>query len=586
MKNRIITIISAIFITSTLGACQQASQRSGGSVVGNGILRFHHETYDFGFEYNAELTLTQKSNSLTTLNNAKLLRDTKIPVSNVEFEVIETEQDDVDGVLALARSKAPQALWQQTQISGVKGVYSRSSSETELTSEYFYIIGEKTVLNIRVEAVAAGQGIALINPTLESLTFDTKSPTIHEAFFDPPVIKAGQTTKLKIRASDNMTAISGTNTLGNVGVGLEEKCRYLTTSDWHQIDVCAGFREIGNGWFEFDIPTNPRTPEGQYTLHPLTIWDEAGNPTSLTPNFKKGVFQVSISNTDNEIPLAYLTLTNENPDNMAPKISNIRFEPSQIHAGEKGKLIFSAHDDDPAFVVNDIWPTARHKFFYRYPREDLPKDSEYEPTEYSLKFGSSAKQRPDGDWEVEFSSEKSIPAGIYEFFFNARDAVGNISDTIFLDINVSNKNPIDREGPRVQAVVASKNSYIPGETVTIKVQVTDNLSGVDEKPNFNWFQACRVGVKNRNPTEEDKNFKMRVQMCDSQFRHLEGDWYAIDFKLGANIPTGEYWLPAFQVQDRVGNRTYVQTSDGSDIYNYRFSEETTRVPVVTFRVDR
>jgi hypothetical protein len=278
-------------------------------------------------------------------------------------------------------------------------------------------------------------------------------------------------------------------------------------------------------------------------------------------------------------------VTNENPDNTAPKISNLRFEPAQIRAGERGKFVFSAHDDDPAFVVNDIYPTARHKFYYRYPRTDLPINAEYDPTEYSLQFASSAKQRPDGNWEVDFTSEKSIPAGIYEFTFNARDAVGNISPTIFAEINISNESPLDREGPRVQKAIASKSSYLPGETVTIKIQVIDNLSGVDEKPNFNWFQTCRVGVKNRKATAEDKNSKMRIQLCDSQFRHLEGNWYAIDFKLGKNIPTGEYWLPGLEVQDRVGNRTYVQAAEGAAIYNYRFSGQKTGIPVVTFRVE-
>ena len=581
MKHNILKLLIGLLFVS----CQQVHQRSGGSVVGNGMIRFHNDTYDFGFEYNSALTLTEKSTTHIVLDNEKFIGDPKTQTSHVEFEVIESANTDADAILVLAKSRVPQAVWLQTGTSGVAGVYTKTSNESQLTSQYFYLIGQNSVLNVRVEAVAAGDGITLISPTLDSLTFDTKSPVIHEAVFDPPVIKAGQTAKLKIRASDNMTAISGTNPFGNVGVGLEEKCRYLTTSDWHQIDVCAGFRDLGNGWFEFDIPTNPRTPEGQYTLHPLTIWDEAGNPAVLTPNFQKGVFQVSVSSIETEIPLIYLTVTNENPDNTAPKISNIRFEPSHLHAGERGKFIFSAHDDDPAFVVNDIYPTARHKFYYRYPRTDLPINAAYDPTEYSLQFASSAKQRPDGDWEVDFTSEKSIPAGVYEFSFNARDAVGNISPTIFAEINISNESPIDREGPRVQKVVASKKSYLPGETVTIKIQVIDNLSGVDEKPNLNWFQTCRVGVKNRNATAEDKNSKMRIQMCDSQFRHLEGNWYAIDFKLGKNIPTGEYWLPGFEIQDRVGNRTYVQAAEGAAIYNYRFSGQKTVIPVVTFRVD-
>jgi len=582
MKHNIFNILLALSFVS----CQQVHQRSGGSVVGNGMLRFHNDTYDFGFQYNSSLTLTEKSAAHIILDNAKFIGDPKTPTSHVEFEVIETETTDADGILALAKNKAPQALWIQTETSGIKGVYTKISNESQLNSEYFYLIGQKSVLNIRVDAVAAGKGITLINPTIDSLTFDTKSPVIYEALFDPPVVKAGQMAKLKIRAADNMTAISGTNPFGNVDVGLEEKCRYLTTSKWHQIDVCAGFRDLGNGWFEFDIPTNPRTPEGQYTLHPLTIWDEAGNPASLTPNFQKGVFQVSVSNKETDIPLTYLTVTNDNPDNNAPKISNLRFEPAHIRAGERGKFVFSAQDDDPAFVVNDIYPTARHKFYYRFPRADLPLDAEYDPTEYRLQFGSAAKQRADGDWEVEFTSEKSIPPGTYEFSFSAIDAVGNISATIFSDINISNENPIDREGPRLQSVVASKSSYLPGETVTIKIEVSDNLSGVDDKPNQNWFQTCRMGVENRNPTEGDKNSKMRIQMCDSQFRHLEGNWYAVDFKLGKNIPTGEYWLPAFEIQDRVGNRTYIDTAQGAAVYNYRFSREKSDVPVVTFRVGR
>lgn len=74
------------------------------------------------------------------------------------------------------------------------------------------------------------------------------------------------------------------------------------------------------------------------------------------------MFQVSVSNKETDIPLTYLTVTNDNPDNNAPKISNLRFDPTHIRAGERGKFVFSAHDDDPAFVVNDIYPTARHKF--------------------------------------------------------------------------------------------------------------------------------------------------------------------------------------------------------------------------------
>jgi hypothetical protein len=356
---------------------------------------------------------------------------------------------------------------------------------------------------------------------------------------------------------------------------------------WDGIESCSEFKTLGNDWYEYEIQTNVRMKEGQYLLHPLTVWDSAGNPLELIPDYGQGVYRSNNAEDQTLIPLAYLRITNSAPDMEAPKLENARFEPAVLTAGEESKLIFEASDNDPNFAPTKFCEKARHRDWFRFSRTDIPSTPDINPVEYSVSACSEPIKRADGSWEVKVMSERGLPPGEYTMDFGVQDSVKNLSNLVSPSIFIRNHGDVDLEGPKVLSVKTDRPSYKRGETGRILINATDAISGIKEQANDAVIKVCRKSFVPKERALNDLNAATRILVCDNSIKHVEGHWYAMEFKLAENVPTGTYMLPEIQISDRVGNSTIIttsgQTSDGA-LYHIKLSDAPTQLKVLSVEI--
>jgi hypothetical protein len=572
-----------IFGGSTLG-CQRKHQASGGTVIGNGIIRYHDKTYDYFFEYPKDLEFKRISESIIRLDNNKFSANNS---SKITFSIINVAEPSANTLESYAAQFSASNDWRSTDSANIKGLYYRRQSADRLDARYIYQISKETLLDVRADASTVGNGIALISTVIASIDFDTTSPVIHEVTFEPAVAKAGQTVKLKFRATDNMGTILGRSPTGSVSIRIDETCRTLMDESWDGVESCSNLKAVGSDWYEYEIQTNARMKDGKYLLHPMTIWDSAGNPLELLPDYERGVYRSNNPEDQTLIPLAYLQVTNSDADTEAPKLTNVRFEPAFLTAGEESKLVFEATDNDPNFAPNKFCEKARHRDWFKFSRTDIPSTPDIDPVEYAVSACSEPVKREDGDWEVRLTSEKGLPPGEYVMEFGVNDSVKNLSNTVSVSLFITNSGKIDLEGPKVLSIKTDRAIYKRGETGKILIQVKDDISGIKDQANDAVTKFCRKGFVPRKRPSSDVNATTRILVCDNSLKHVEGDWYSTEFKLAENVPTGTYILPEIQISDRVGNSTILTTSGQTaddPLYQIKHSERTTQLSILSLEI--
>lgn len=567
-----------IGILMLFSACQM-SRKQGGSMVGNGTIKFHNDLYDYSFLYDSRLHLIEESKEKVIIENSRSALAMRQKISKISFIINAVQGMNAEKLFTYATQKNPQANWSSILVSGVPGWFFRNENQESLNAEYLFLLGESAILHVTLEANAEADGIKLLTPIIDTLGFDTSSPVVHEAYFDPATVKAGETAKFKFRATDNMSGIRGTDPYGNVHEVIERKCRQLS-GQVNFVESCGNFRHLQDDWYEFDVPTHPRMKPDDYILYPVVIWDGAGNSLTLLSSRETGLIETF--DKQKSLPLALLKVLNDEPDTKAPNLSDVRFEPASLRAGESGKIIFAASDDDPAFDVK-ICEAALLENTSDYLRTDSSPNQAPQQVDFGVSICNKTRKRDDGMMEVEFNTEQHLAPGKYSLHLKISDAVGNSSDVIKVSLNITSDREIDTAGPVLLDAQVSKAEYRTGETGTVLLKIVDNLSGVS-KDSFRNFRSCDFGFINALIDKDNWSAGYRLQLCDSQFRHIEGDWYAIDFTLGTNLPTGEYWLPSFSFSDTIGNRTNMTTYKGK--YSHVLSGQETTIPALRFRVVR
>ncbi len=574
-----LTIFSGLMI-----GCQRKHQASGGSVVGNGIIRYHDETYDYFFDYGQGLDLNKISDTKVRLDNRKVITNN---VSEITFSIVKLSETGTTSLESYASQVSASSDWRAINSSHVKGLYIRSETNSNLDAKYIYQLNKDTLLEVKADASAVGNGIAMISNVIASIEFDTTSPVIHEVAFEPTVAKAGQTVKLKFRATDNMGTILGRSPTGSVSIRIDETCRTLMDESWDGVESCSNLKAIGNDWYEYEIQTNDRMKAGKYLLHPMTIWDSAGNPLELWPDYERGVYRSNKVDDQTLIPLAYLQITNNSPDTEAPKLTNVRFEPALFAAGEESKLIFDATDNAPNFAPYKFCHKARHRDWFKFSRTDIASTPDIDPVEYSVSACSEPVKRADGSWEVRLISEKGLPPGEYVMEFGVNDSVRNGSNIVSASLFITNLGKIDLEGPKVLSIKTDRLSYKPGETGRVLIKATDDISGIKDHANDVVTKFCRKSFMPQEQSLTDVNASARILLCDNSIKHVEGDWYSMEFTLADNVPTGKYILTEIQISDRVGNTTTLTTSSqtaNGTLYQVKHSDAETQLNILSIEI--
>lgn len=580
-------LIILVTMASIIASCQKKDGGSGGSVVGNGFVRYHDKTYDYFFEYARDLTLTELSSDSRVLHNESATRSYGSRKSTINFEVVRLAEHGAASIAEYIAKISNDSSWQTLNQPKAKGFYKKNTANNELEAHYVFKLSNDVILDVTANAFPDANGIALMSHVLDSIGFDTTPPIIHEVLFEPSTVRAGDVAKLKVRATDNMNNIRDRASNGSVGVRLEQNCRSLVNKNWELTEACGEFRAVGNDWYEIEVPTNPRMKTGEYILHPLTLWDDAGNSIELFHDIDKGVYQSGSSSDQTQIPLVYLRVENSSEDSKAPTLANVYFDPPSIRAGEPTKLIFISEDNDMNFQPHNFCERALNHEWFKYTREDLPKNAEFDPTEYSVKACKNPIKRSDGSWEVEIETAKGLPPGDYEMDFLVRDVAGNKSELRSAVLYIETGDKVDQVGPEIIAIRTDKSSYKRGETGRIYIKATDELSGISNNLSLGLASFCRQRLVPKERYMLHHNTSEQVFICDGTFKKTGDDWYSMDFKLPEKLNIGEYILPEFSITDRVGNSTILRADmKNSETQNYKikYKEQDANISVLQFNV--
>lgn len=586
-KNQYYFIAFFVAVMSVFVSCQRKDGGSGGSVVGNGFVRFHDKNYDYFFEYARDLTLTELSSDRLLLHNEAATKSNGYKTSTIHFEVVRLAERGVSSIVDYTAKVGEGLIWQPLNTPKAKGFYKKAATNAALDAHYVFKLNNDIVLDVTATAFHEANGIVLISQVLDSIGFDTTPPIIHEVLFEPSTVRAGDIARLKVRATDNMNTINDRAPNGSVGVRIEQTCRSLMDNDWEVTEACGEFKALGNDWYEIDVPTNDRMKTGDYILYPLTLWDDAGNSIELIHDIDRGIYRSGLNSDQTQLPIAYLHVENSSEDTKAPTLTNVYFEPPRIKAGEPTKLIFNSTDNDMNFEPHNFCERALHREWFKFTRTDLPTNADFDPTEYSVNACRKPIKRSDGSWEVEIETTDGLPPGDYEMNFRVRDMAGNKSELQSAAVYISNQNNIDQVGPNIQAIRTNKSTYKRGETGRIYIKATDDLSGVSENLNLGLASFCRQRLVPKKSYLLDQKTQEQVFVCDGTFKKTGNDWYSMDFKLPEKVNIGEYILPEFSIKDRVGNTTilkaYTKTSESIN-YQNKHTGKDDNIPVLHFTV--
>lgn len=551
-------ILVLLFVLPIMAlSCRSPQERSRGSIIGNGMIRFQNPIYQYSFEYDSRLTLIEQSQELVALEDRNLAGPRGLGVSKGVFEIVKVPTMESNDLLSYAEAKFPEHAWKPIDGYGVPGVAQISRSSIQ-SFDYLFFLEKRSVLQVHITLGSSDQGAELIKKVMDSLTIDKESPVIREMYFDPPTVRAGSTAKLKVHATDNFGVVFDRTSEQSAGFERYRQCRnFLNTDSARKIKIpsCGALRFLGNDWYEMEIPIPARLRRGSFTLESLTIGDEAGNIASVSfPGFycKSGTgFPCDGSMTPKPIRFAPLEVENDDPDVQAPILRNVRFEPATIVAGEASKLIFDASDDDPGFSVK-----AQISLF-ALRKGDVRTDSLSTEREQSIYVNQPfafdpPRHRDDGSWEITFRSEAYMRPGNYDISFTVGDRAYNEASS-HSPLIVRNDGIIDSESPRLFEIKASKNQYKRGEPATMLIRASDNLSRIEI---LTWGGEAGCSSKVGLSLFVGSNFSRTVAVCAKDFRHVNGDWYAFELMLGENVPAGLYQIQSFILRDGVGNIGY------------------------------
>ena len=188
------------------------------------------------------------------------------------------------------------------------------------------LLAAAMVLSMPLGAYAQGTGEEENSTDLvQPYVVDTEAPKVNRISIDKTNLKAGETAKVTVEASDDVSGVK----IFSAGFKKEgSKEDYITTQFSTSKNPCVAELEI-----------SPYLPSGTYVLDSIQIIDNAGNHRYYDAEPADGYTE--------KLPNSIsITVTNDDEvDTEAPKVSRISIDKINLKAGETAKVTVEASDD-------------------------------------------------------------------------------------------------------------------------------------------------------------------------------------------------------------------------------------------------
>lgn len=604
MSGRIILVGLVIFLSgcnesenSSIKSSKQSMQLSGGINVGNPTeprLKTYFSTdYHFAVRYAEGLSLKIVSSDEFSISNAENAKD----VSEVRFKVLKdlngADIKSVEGLLAALNEQFPQDKYQPISFRGASGFYSTSRQGTNLESNYYILNSNSILIHAHIHAVESDRGIDLIAPIVNTFAYDIEAPKILELKMEPNVIRAGDTARLLVHATDDVSGIYLWGTVGGIPVGAPLPGSVEDTSN-------ASIQPLGNDWYEFKFPVNRFAAPGDYSLNEFWLIDNAINVTILRRTSFND-FYYGDSQTDLPV-LKYTVINDGTVVTEGPSVKMVRIEPESLVAGEPAKLFFQV-EASAAGVSSEV--RSCPKFQLNGPL--------YVPIYYtdpgSARIGCNRKVRSEGDnwYSIDLELNKYMPSGKYSlsrlevsndadrsttlfacddpsspstwkcqspgqyFYFEN----GRLSSLPVLVANVENSGSIDTTAPVVYEMKLENTEVKAGGMGRLLFKAIDDVSGLN-------MEAAYAEIRSL-----ESHHSALIGWSDRMIS-LGDQWYSMQFYIGPYVPSGEYFSN-LHLSDLANNRrelmaySHLIQSGQQSIYT---TNQDIKIPILKFKVMR
>ncbi|MCP4695553.1 MAG: hypothetical protein GY862_01705 [Gammaproteobacteria bacterium] len=339
----------------------------------------------------------------------------------------------------------------------------------------------------------------LVYPVFSLSQEDTTPPVLESLVINPPIVSDGETIAIAVKATDDLAGIDHIVLFINNPQGQGESSASLLSFDAATQTYTRSFQ----------VPQYASS--GPWYISQIQLHDKAGNVNTLNHNA--------------EIQLGF-QVNSQTPDSLPPELHNIEITPDSVEANQDVQISVHATDDLSgidkvvAFVTNpngdgerSVTPMTFDAATQRYVRTfhvpDLAPSGEWRVSQIQLY---------DNAWnQVSFNHEQEI---------NATFSVG------------CPQPPCDTGRPVLHSIEITPDTVNDGESVTVSVHATDDLSGIESVVLFVTM-----------PSGDGERSAPQLYFDEQTQR------YTRTFTVPQFGQSGEWHISQIQIKDKASNET-------------------------------
>ena len=537
-----------------LSALVATSAGAGGIGVTNG--NRVHSLSGFTVQYAPELTLHKASATSFDISNPELVQVGE-PVSKISFTVARVPGKKLVDVKSELQKRFPAKDILEMQQPGAKGFYWEERSTASLTGHYNLLTSNGDLVDIELEAFAAGDGLRWVAPIVHSLVYDATAPVILEMQLENRVWEAGSTQKLRLRITDDYAGVKPEFTFSLEAPSSNAKDK----SDRAYYFVSAKLIPEGNDWYTAILPISEYLPGRNFLFSNITLSDEAGNQRELRAELGDTHYTASPAMPEKNLPTLSVQVVNRGREDAAPpRVLGFRADSTVWEVGSTHRVYFKLTDDVSGVSLSDV------KVGISQPCSLFLVNGEKVCNGES--GGEFVRYRAEGnDWySAEYTVRKYLPSGEYRIgAIVTDDKAGNLRMIFPNDqtptapglvpvfkVTIRNGGQEDLTPPTITDWKVDSTSWKAGENAKIYLRVSDEVAGVrlaDMNILFQRVDGAEVATVSTDPRSVT----------------AEGDnWYSMKVPVNQFLQAGFYYPSFVMAKDRAANQALLDCKpDGS-----------------------
>lgn len=520
---------------------------AGGIAVTNGYRMF--AMAGFTVQYAPELTLNKASESSFDISNQKLVQK-KERISKISFTVTRVPGKELSELKAELQKTFPGKNIREIAQPGARGFYWEERSSESLFGHYDLLTSNGDLIDIKLEAFAAGDGIRWVAPIVHSLVYDSSAPILNEIRFESRTWQAGQKQKFYLHISDDYSGVKPEFFFSYEAADRKPENRFERA----YYSVEAELQPEENGWYSVELPLSEYVPNRKFRIGSLSLSDVAGNQRRYQAGENDDHYTSTPAAPGKRIPTARMRVVNHGAEDATPpQVVGFRPDSSVWDVGSTHRVFFKIVDDVSGVSLESRQiGISQPCSLFKVNDETICNGKQ---------SGEFARYRSEGsDWySVEYTVRDYLPSG--EYRINAivtNDKAGNLRMSRFKDadvtepglvssfiLKINNPGPADTNAPKFLDWKVDSTNWKAGEKGKVFFRVTDDVSGVSLE-NMGIIFKRADGAATATVQNEWRSTRP------------EGEgWYSLLVPVDQFLQAGTYYPSFVMMQDEAANETNV-----------------------------